>query len=114
VAAGCCRWGSLSARGGRGASGPAALLVRVVVPLLISYALLAILAVALPRASRTLVADLSQVERLPAPLAFAVAAVLTAVAAALLVSLWTQTAAVLVRPVFTWTGDEPTVQAVAR
>lgn len=95
------------------AEGLAASLLLVRVPLLVTYLLLGILALGLPQVARVLVSDLPGLHRLPSPLAFAVVAVTTAVSGAVLVSLWTQTAAVLVRPVFTWVGDQPTVEAVA-
>lgn len=88
-------------------------LLYVRVPLLIGYAVLAVLAVALPRLSRTLLADLPKARALGPEVAFAIAVVLTAVIGAVLCTLWTQTAAVLIRPVFTWSGGVPTAEAVA-
>lgn len=87
-------------------------LVRIRLPMLIGYALLAALAVYLPRLARSLLADLPRADRLPWQGAFAVAGVLNIVVVAVGARLWAEATAVLVRPLFTWRGARPAAEAV--
>lgn len=81
--------------------------------MLLGYALLAGLAVYLPRLARLLIADVPKTERLPRDAAFGIGLVLNALVVAVAVRLWAESSAVLVRPLFTWQSDQPTVEAVA-
>jgi len=88
-------------------------LLRVRLPMLIGYALLAGLAVYLPRLARLLIADIPKVENLPRPAAFGLALALNAVVVAVTTRLWAESCAVLVRPLFTWQGGSPSTIAVS-
>lgn len=88
-------------------------ILRVRLPMLIGYALLAALAAYLPRLARMLIADVPKTERLPRPLAFAIALVLNLLIVAVTTRLWAESSAVLVRPLFTWRFDQPTAAAVS-
>jgi hypothetical protein len=88
-------------------------LLRVRLPMLIGYALLAALAVYLPRLARLLIADIPRVENLPKPAAFGVALALNGLVVAVAVRLWAESSAVLVRPLFTWQGQRVSTVAVA-
>jgi hypothetical protein len=79
---------------------------------LLSYALMALLAVGVPIAAKSLAAEFS----LPARVSRAVRGVLALTSVvgitALLVFVWTQSAPLLVRPVFVWADQLPTVPAI--
>lgn len=81
--------------------------------LLLTYALLAMLAVGVPIAAKSLAAEF----RLPATTPRALRAVIGIAAflivTGLLVWVWTQSAPLLVRPVFVWANDSPTVAAMS-
>lgn len=102
--------GDLLADLGRGfyASSP----LRVGGSQLISYLLLAILSIRVPQVARRLT------EGVPLPadpaVRLAIRACLYPVASGLLVYLWCQAMVVLIRPVFTWVGDWPTVAAISQ
>lgn len=87
-------------------------LLRVRLPLLIGYALLAVLAVWLPRIARALLSDIPRVGRLPRQAAFGIAALANVVIVGIGVRLWAEASAVLIRPLFTWQGGQPTSAAV--
>jgi len=78
--------------------------------LLISYLLLAILAFRIPLLARRMA------EEVPLPtnasVRFALRVMLFASSCALLVFVWCQAMIALIRPVFTWTGDRPPVEAI--
>ncbi|MGY6502145.1 MAG: hypothetical protein ACXIVQ_14775 [Acidimicrobiales bacterium] len=74
-------------------------------PLLIQYALLAALAIAVPLGARTLASSVSLRLRLPPLVHLAVGAVLTAITAFVLARFWASAAPVSIRPVFTWGAD---------
>lgn len=77
---------------------------------LVSYILLAILAVRVPQLARRMA------ERVPLPanpgLRFALRVLSYAAGCALLVFLWCQAMIVLIRPVFTWVRSSPTTEAI--
>lgn len=101
-----------SFRGGLLDDGVLAGLLRLKVPMLIGYLLLAALVVLLPRLSRALIADIPRAKSLPRAASFAVAAVLNVVIVGIGVRLWAEASAVLVRPLFTWQSRRPTTEAV--
>lgn len=77
---------------------------------LISFGLLMILVVTIPRLGRRLARELPF--RPPMELRLLLKAVLEAIACGGLVFIWCQATIVLIRPVFTWTGGSPTAQAI--
>jgi hypothetical protein len=88
-------------------------ILRFRLPMLIGYALLAALAVLLPRLARALIADIPRTERLPKTAAFAILTALNVIILGVAVRLWAESSAVLVRPLFTWQGTTPTAVAVS-
>src|SRR2546430_11215275 len=76
--------------------------LRIRVPMLIAYLLLLALAVALPALFRRLLADLPGVRRLTGQFGFGVAVILNVVLVYLGVNVWVKAAAVLIRPLYTW------------
>jgi hypothetical protein len=77
-------------------------LLRIRVPMLIAYLVLLSLAVALPALIRRLLQNLPGVNRLPSTVGFGVAVVLNVVLVYLGVRLYVNAAAVLIRPLYTW------------
>lgn len=88
-------------------------LLRIRLPMLIGYALLAGLAVYLPRLARRLIADIPRVGNLPGPVALRSALGLNLLVVAVATLLWAESSALLVRPLFTWQGRSPSTVAVA-
>lgn len=86
-------------------------LLRVRLPLLIGYAILAAVAVYLPRLARALIADIPRIERLPKEATFAVVGLLNLIVVAVAARLWAEASAVLVRPLFTWQFQQPVTRA---
>lgn len=80
-------------------------------PLLISYVLLAILLLYLPMASQSIARSTLGPKRGKLVHASAVA-ILQALLAAVMVWSWTQSIALLIRPVYTWQAWVPTVEAI--
>ena len=83
------------------------------VPMLIGYSLLVAGVVLMPMAARTLVAGIPHPRTMPRGLAAGVTLLLCVVLVVVGALLWSAATAVLVRPLFTWVGEEPTVDAVA-
>jgi hypothetical protein len=83
--------------------------------LLISYALMALLAVGVPIAAKSLAADFAPPPTTPRALRLLVAVGAYVFVTGVLVFAWVQTAPLLVRPVFVWSGfgGAPTVPAIA-
>jgi hypothetical protein len=88
-----------------------AALVRIRAPMLIGYLLMFVLAVYIPRLARLLILDIPQTTRLPKNYAAAVASLLNIIVVAVFVRFWAEAAAVLMRPLFTWRFQDPTVAA---
>jgi hypothetical protein len=88
-------------------------LVLIRIPLLIEYGLLALLTVSIPLVTKGLLFQLSLSPRLSRQLRFRVAVVGHAILTGVLIYFWTQTVPILIRPVYTWQGSEPTVEAIA-
>jgi hypothetical protein len=82
--------------------------------LLISYALMAVLAVGVPMAAKSLAADFMPPPSTPRALRLLVGMGALVFITGVLVFAWVQTAPLLVRPVFVWPGRPPTVDAIAR
>lgn len=87
-------------------------LVRVVVPLLIAYGVLAVVMVKLPLGTKAVVRALLPGDRSPLALRIGLALVAQVALTAALVYLWSLAAPVLLRPVWTWRGALPTVDAI--
>ena len=81
-------------------------------PLIIEYALLGILLISIPLMTKGLLAQLVPSPRLGRHIRFIIAVVGHAALTFGLVFLWTQTVPILIRPVFTWVGNQPTTQAI--
>ncbi len=86
--------------------------LRIRLPMLIGYALLAGLVLYLPQLARLLIVDVPKVKDLPRPAAFGIALALNLLVVAVGTRLWAEASAVLVRPLFTWQGGQPTAAAV--
>jgi hypothetical protein len=87
-------------------------LLRVRIPLLIQYGLLAFMTTGVPLATKTLLVQLRPPSTLPRPVRRALAVAGHLVLTLLLVYLWIQIVPILIRPVFTWTGGGPPVDAM--
>jgi hypothetical protein len=84
------------------ANGFLAALIRVRLPMFIAYLLLASLVVVLPALIRRLLTDLPGVNRLRGHFGFGVAVILDALLVYLGTTVWVRAAAVLIRPLYTW------------
>lgn len=93
--------------------GVLAALLRIRMPMLIGYLLLAALCVYIPRIARLLVADIPQTTRLPKAPAFAIASLLNLIVVAIAVRLWAEATAILIRPLFVWQFQSPTIDAIS-
>jgi hypothetical protein len=80
--------------------------------MLLTYALLAMLAVGVPIAAKSFAAEFRLPADVPRPIRAAVGILTLVLVAGLLVWVWTQSAPLLVRPVFVWAGARPTVDAM--
>jgi len=80
--------------------------------LLVTYALFALLAVGVPIAAKTFAAEFRLPPRTPRPLRALVGLGALVIISGLLVWVWTQSAPLLVRPVFVWADFRPTVEAM--
>ena len=89
-----------------------AYLLRVVLPLLIAYGVLAVVMVKLPLGTKAIVRALMPGDRSPLALRITLAVVTQVALTAALVYLWSLAAPVLLRPVWTWRGELPTVEAI--
>ncbi len=94
-------------------------LLRVRLPMLIAYLLMAALAVGIPVLIRRLLYELPGAHRLPAWLGFGIGGLLNVMLVYVGVTLWAAGAAVMIRPMFTWSAnsrvwgvDLPSEQAV--
>ena len=87
-------------------------LARVRLPLIVTYLLLAVAVVVVPRTARALVAQLARWRRIPDSLAWPIASGLFIVILWIALGMWVAAAPTLVRPRFTWLNQAPTVDAV--
>lgn len=87
-------------------------LLRVVVPLLIAYGVLAVVLVKLPLGTKAIVRSLLPGDRSPLALRIGIALVAQVALTAAAVYLWALAAPVLLRPVWSWRDLEPTVEAI--
>lgn len=87
-------------------------LARVRLPLVITYLLLAVAVVVIPRTARALVAQVGRWRRIPASLAWPLASGLFVVILWVALRTWVAAAPTLVRPRFTWLDGSPTAQAI--
>lgn len=95
------------------ATGPLGAAVHEWLPRIITYLLLAAVVMVLPRAARAVVTGVGRGRSVPAPAAWALVSGLLTVMLWLGTDSWVAAAPTLVRPVFTWTGSTPTVEAMS-
>lgn len=86
---------------------------QVRLPMIITYLLLALVVVIVPRTARGLVIAVGRWRRLPAVLAWPIASLLVLVVTWIGTSTWAAIAPTLIRPRFVWPGGQPTVAAIA-
>jgi hypothetical protein len=86
--------------------------IRFRVALLITYAALIVLAAGIPLFVRLLRAQMPPLERISADLLVVVDVVLSGILSALFVFAYLQALAVIIRPLYTWQGQSPTVDAM--
>lgn len=101
-----------SGRGGPFAGGPLGDLTRVRVPLLITYLLLGVAVVVVPRTARALLVAVGRWRRVPATLAWPLVSGLFVVVIWIGLQTWVAASPILVRPRFTWLGTLPTAEAI--
>lgn len=82
-------------------------------PLLLTYALLAVLTVRTAIIAKGLAAQLALPARIDRRARFALAAAAHLLITAGLVWLWTAATPLLVRPIYTWNGRQPTIEAIS-
>ncbi|WP_199624426.1 hypothetical protein [Paenibacillus alkalitolerans] len=82
------------------------------IPKIIEYAIMAILLIKFPVAIKMLAAEI-KLPGIRLKAKFVIAAILHVALTGVLVYLWTQATPVLLRPLFTWRGFDPTVRAMA-
>jgi hypothetical protein len=85
---------------------------RVRLPMVITYLLLAVAVVVIPRTARALLVAVGRWRRVPASIAWPLASGLFVVVVWIALRTWVAAAPTLVRPRFTWTGGLPTVKAI--
>ncbi len=87
-------------------------LARIRIPLLITYLLLAVAVVVLPRTARMLLLAVGRWRRIPTELAWPLASGLFVVIIWIGLNTWVAAGPILVRPRFTWLGGVPTREAI--
>jgi len=92
--------------------GPLGDLARIRIPLLITYLLLAVAVVVLPRTARMLLLAVGRWRRIPTELAWPLASGLFVVIIWIGMNTWVASGPILVRPRFTWLGGVPTRTAI--
>lgn len=88
-------------------------LLQVRLPMVITYLLLAVLVVVVPRTGRGLAAAIGRSRRIPDVLAWPVASLVVVLVAWIGTRTWAAAAPTLIRPRFTWQGGQPIVEAIA-
>lgn len=83
-----------------------------VLPLLITYLLLATVVVVLPRAARQLTGAVGRERRIPLAIVWPLTGALVVLVLWIAVSAWAAGAPTLIRPIFTFPGTNPTVAAI--
>ncbi len=99
--------------GGICADGLISQVTRVRIPLIIEYGLLGLLTVNVPILTKTLLGHLVPPPRFSRAVSIGLAMIGHAVITGILVFFWVQAVPILIRPVFSWRGDSPPVQAIA-
>jgi hypothetical protein len=102
----------LGTRGGPFGEGVLGTFGRVRLPMIITYLLLAVAVVVVPRTARALLVAVGRWRRVPAAVAWPLASGLFVVVVWISLRTWVAAAPTLVRPRFTWTGTLPTVEAI--
>jgi hypothetical protein len=86
---------------------------RIRVPLLISYALLWMVVVAVPRLPRVILSGVARARLLPPVFAFVISTGLICALTYFLVGIWTDFTPMLIRPVFTWRSPDSNPSTIA-
>lgn len=86
--------------------------IRTRAPLIISYLLLLVPVIAVPRLGKTLILRLGRTRRLPTQLGWFVATPMVLVTSWIGVRSWVAAAPTLLRPYFFWVGKQPTTEAI--
>lgn len=87
-------------------------IARVRLPMIITYLLLAVAVVVVPRTARALVSAVGRWRRIPPSVAWPLASALFVVVVWIGLRTWVAAAPTLVRPRFTWAGGPPTADAI--
>ncbi len=87
-------------------------LIRARVPLIISYLLLAVAVVVIPRLGKNIALGIGQWKRVPTDLAWLVTTPVVIIVSWLGLRTWAAMAPTLMRPYFVWRGGAPTVEAI--
>ena len=87
-------------------------MVRARVPLIISYLLLSVAVVVIPRLGKNIALGIGQWRRVPTDLAWLIATPVVVVVSWLGLRTWAAMAPTLMRPYFVWQGGAPTVEAI--
>jgi hypothetical protein len=87
-------------------------LVRSRLPLLISYLLLSVAVIVIPRLGKNIALGIGQWRRIPPDLAWLVSTPVVVLVSWLGLQAWASLAPTLMRPFFVWTGGAPTFEAI--
>jgi hypothetical protein len=87
-------------------------LIRARLPLIITYLLLAVAVLFIPRLGKNLVLGIGQWRRIPTQLAWLIATPLVVLVSWLGLRTWAALSPTLIRPYFVWSGGVPTVDAI--
>ncbi len=86
--------------------------IRARVPLIISYLLLAVAVIVIPRLGKNIALGIGQWKRVPTDLAWLVTTPVVIIVSWLGLRTWAAMAPTLMRPYFVWRGGAPTVEAI--
>jgi hypothetical protein len=87
-------------------------LIRLRLPLIISYLLLAVAVIVIPRLGKNIALGIGQWRRIPSDLAWLVSTPVVVLVSWLGLRTWASLAPTLMRPYFVWRGGQPTVEAI--
>ena len=87
-------------------------LIRARVPLIISYLLMAVAVIVIPRLGKNIALGIGQWRRVPTDLAWLVSTPVVIIVSWLGLRTWAAMAPTLMRPYFVWRGGAPTVEAI--
>jgi len=87
-------------------------LIRARLPLIISYLLLGVAVIVIPRLGKNIALGIGRWRRIPTDLAWLVTTPIVVIVSWLGLRTWAALAPTLIRPIFVWTGGVPTVEAI--